>query len=109
MSIGFILSIKGFYTVNNKYIFSGRLAEELRTEQEHGMASDKNLKILSSQSLELQRWFSVTTFDYNGAKKSHDLLKIQGLSLAEILFVKKIPLQDLLSSLNSVISTNERH
>ena len=54
MTIGFILSIKGFYTVNNKYIFSGRLAEELRTEQEHGMASDKNLKILSSQSLELQ-------------------------------------------------------
>ena len=42
----FILSITN--------IFSGRLAEELRTEQEHGMASDKNLKILSSQSLELQ-------------------------------------------------------
>ena len=54
MTIGFILSINGFYTVNNKYFFSGRLAEELRTEQEHGMASDKNLKILSSQSLELQ-------------------------------------------------------
>ena len=37
---------------------------------------------------------------------SHDLLKIQGLSLVEILFVKKNPLQDLLSSLNAVISTN---
>ena len=54
-------------------------------------------------------WFSVTRFDYNGAEKSHDLLKIQDLSLVEILFVKKIPLQDLLSSLNAVISTNERH
>jgi hypothetical protein len=42
--------------------------------------------------------------------KSHlTLLKIQGLSLVEILFVKKDPLQDLLSSLNAVISTNERH
>ena len=40
---------------------------------------------------------------------SYDLLKIQGLSLVEILFVKKNPLQDLLSSLNVVISTNERH
>jgi hypothetical protein len=27
----------------------------------------------------------------------------------EILFVKKNPLQNLLSSLNAVISTNERH
>ena len=31
------------------------------------------------------------------------------LSLVENLFVKKNPLQDLLSSLNSVISTNERN
>ena len=38
-----------------------------------------------------------------------NLLKIQGLSLVEILFVKENPLQDLLSSLNAVISTNERH
>ena len=38
----------------------------------------------------LQRWSSFTRFDYNGAWKSHDLLKIQGLSLVEILFVKKI-------------------
>ena len=52
---------------------------------------------------------SVTRFDYNRASKSHDLLKIQGLSFVEILFVKKNPLQDLLSSLNTVISTNERH
>ena len=54
-------------------------------------------------------WFSVIRFDYNRASKSHDLLKFQGLSLVEILFVKKNPLQDLLSSLNAVISTNERH
>ncbi len=32
----------------------GRLAEELRTEQEHGLAADKALKTLSAQSLELQ-------------------------------------------------------
>ena len=38
-----------------------------------------------------------------------ELLKIQGLSLMEILFVKKNPLPDLLSSLNTVISTNERY
>ena len=56
-----------------------------------------------------QRWFSATRFDYNGAYKSHDLLKIQGLSLVEILFVKINPLQDLLSNVNAVISTNERH
>ena len=31
------------------------------------------------------------------------------LSLVENLFVKKNPLQDLLSSLNAVISTNERN
>ena len=35
------------------------------------------------------------------------MLKIQDLSLVEIFFVKKNPLQDLLSSLNDVISTNE--
>ena len=40
---------------------------------------------------------------------SHDLLKIQVLEVVDILFVKKNPLQDLLSSLNDVISTNERH
>ena len=40
---------------------------------------------------------------------SHDLLNIQGLSLVEILFVKKNPLQDLISSLIVVISTNESH
>ena len=37
-----------------------------------------------------------------------NLLKIQGLSLVEILFVKENPLQDLLSSLNALISNNER-
>ena len=39
--------------------------------------------------------------------RSCDLLKIQVLSLVENLF-KKNPLQDLLSSVNAVISTNER-
>ena len=39
---------------------------------------------------ETTRWFSVTRFDYNRAQKSHDLLKIQGLSLVEILFFNKI-------------------
>merc|ERR1711879_363790 len=29
---------------------AGRLADELRTEQEHGLAADKNLKTLSAQS-----------------------------------------------------------
>ena len=39
---------------------------------------------------------------------SHDLLKIQGRSVVEILFVqKKKPLHDLLSIMNAVISTNE--
>ena len=41
--------------------------------------------------------------------KSHNLLKIQGLSLVEILYVKKNPLQDLPSSLHAVIPPNERH
>ena len=36
-------------------------------------------------------------------------MKIQGLSLVQILFVKKKnPLQDLLSSMNAAISTNEK-
>ena len=34
---------------------------------------------------------------------------MQGLSLVEILFAKENPLQDLLSSQNAVISTNERN
>ena len=37
---------------------------------------------------------------------SYDLLKIRGLSLVENLF-KKNPLQDLLSSLNAVILSNQ--
>ena len=36
-----------------KQKITGRLAEELRTEQEHGLSADKALKTLSSQSLEL--------------------------------------------------------
>ena len=37
-----------------RIIFKGRLAEELRNEQEHGLAADKAVKTLSAQSLELQ-------------------------------------------------------
>ena len=43
---------------------------------------------------------------YKPGYKSDYLLKIRELSLVENLF-KKNPLQDLLSSLNAVISTNE--
>ena len=60
--------------------------------------------ILGQQALSACWLFLVTRFDYNGAQKSHDLLKIQGLS-----FVKKNLSQDLLSSMNAVISNNERH
>ena len=44
----------------------------------------------SDSDWECERWFSVIIFDYKGALKSHDLLKIQGLSLVEILLLKKI-------------------
>ena len=54
-------------------------------------------------------WFSVGTCKYKLGYKSHDLLKIRVLSLVENLVFKKNPLQDLLSNLNAVISTNERH
>ena len=40
--------------------------------------------------------------------KSH-VIPYKVLSLVENLFVKKNPSQDLLSSLNAIISTNERH
>ena len=63
---------------------------------------------LNPRSLEWPEGFSVSRFDYTGAEKSQDLLEIQGFSLVEVLVVKKIPLQDLLSSLNAVISTNVR-
>ena len=44
---------------------------------------------------------------YKPGYRSCDLLKIRVLSLVEILFFQKNPLQDLISSLNAVISTNE--
>ena len=52
-------------------------------------------------------WLSFARFKYKPGYRSCDLLKIQVLSLVENLF-KKNPLQDLLSSVNAVISTNER-
>ena len=52
------------------------------------------------------RWFSVGICKYKPVYKSHDMLRIRVLSLVENLF-KKNPLQDLLSGLNTVISTND--
>ena len=49
----------------------------------------------------------VVKFKYKPGYRSFDLLKIQVVSLVENLS-KKNPLQDLLSSVNAVISTNER-
>ena len=46
-------------------------------------------------------------FKYKPGYRSCDLLKIWALSLVENLFFPKNPLQDLLSCLNAVISTNE--
>ena len=43
-----------FLQPTSSFFFPGRLADELRTEQEHGMAADKSLKILAAQSMELQ-------------------------------------------------------
>ena len=54
------------------------------------------------------RWLSSVRFNYKPGYRSCDLLKSRVLSLVENLFFKNNPLQDLLSSLNAVISTNER-
>ena len=35
-------------------IFAGRLADELRTEQEHGIAADRASKAMAAQCMELQ-------------------------------------------------------
>lgn len=42
------------FTVLFRPLFPGRLAEELRTEQDHGMSSAKAVKSLHAQSAELQ-------------------------------------------------------
>ena len=55
-----------------------------------------------------QGWLSSVRFKYKPGHRSCDLLKIRVLSLVENLFVKENPLQDLLSSVNAVISTNKR-
>ena len=47
-------------------------------------------------------------FKYKPGYRPCDLLEIQVLSLVENLSLKKNPLQGLLSSVNAVISTNER-
>ena len=52
-------------------------------------------------------WFSVGICKYKPGYTLRYLLKIQVLSLVEILFVNENPLQDFLSSLNAIISTNE--
>ena len=53
------------------------------------------------------RWLSSAVFKYKPGSRSCDLLRIQVPSLVENSF-KQNPLQDLLSSVNAVISTNER-
>ena len=53
------------------------------------------------------RLFSVGICNYKPGYKSHDLLWILVLSLEGNLFLKRNPLQDFLSSLNAVISTND--
>ena len=50
--------------------------------------------------------FSVEICEYKSGYKSHDLLKIECSHWWKIYFLKK-SLQDLLSSLNAAISTNE--
>ena len=55
------------------------------------------------------RWLSSARFKYKSGYRPCDLLQIWVLSLMENLFFQKNPLQDLLSSLNAVVSTNERH
>jgi hypothetical protein len=52
-------------------------------------------------------WLSSVRFKYKPGYRSCDLLKNQVLSLVENLFFQKNPLQDFLSSLKAVISTNE--
>jgi hypothetical protein len=61
--------------------------------------------VVSQFSSSTLGWFSVGICKYKLGYKSHDLLQIQVLSLVENSFLKNI--QDLLSSLNAVISTNE--
>ena len=57
----------------------------------------------------LYRWLSSVRFKYKPGYRPCDLSQIQVHSLVEnCSFFRKRPLQDLLSSLNDVISTNER-
>ena len=50
------------------------------------------------------RWFSVGICKYKLGYKSHDLLSLHWWKI----YLKENPLQDLFSSVNAVISTNER-
>ena len=51
-------------------------------------------------------WFLVGISKYNPGYKSHDLLQFECSHWWKV-YLKKNPLQDLLSSLNAVISTNQ--
>ena len=59
-------------------------------------------------SVRTYEWLSSVRFKYKPGYRPSDLLQIQVPSLVENLSFKKNPLQDLLSSVNAVISTNER-
>jgi hypothetical protein len=85
------------------YILLPLLDQMNSTTQVVTEEQDLHVFILDDQEL---RWFSVGIFKYKAGYRSHDLLLFRVLSLVENLFEKN-PLPDLLSSLNTVISTNE--
>ena len=64
------------------------------------MVQNLYIKKSSKNSNGQHWWFSVGICKYRLVYKSHDIVTVQVLSLVE-------NLQDLLSSLNAVISTNE--
>lgn len=43
-----------YLSTSPRFFIKGRLADELRNEQDHGMAANKAAKALQSQSMELQ-------------------------------------------------------
>ena len=75
----FILQVDGNCTFN-------RVRKESKPL---GHQNDELTRSNSLTSVTSLRWFSVGRFYYNGAEKSHDLLKIQVLSLVENLFFKR--------------------
>ena len=70
-----------------------------------GVQSDQRVKGSQGHRGLRDKW--PVRFKYKSDYKSCDLLKVWVCSLVENLFFQKNPLQDLLSSLNAVISTNK--